>query len=65
MHLGVQTVEFLVGNQLRVARRLQSLLFERVFLCGGGVIVTGNVCRTWEPCFSTSTKRSGMKTSSR
>ena len=36
MHLGVQTLEFLVGDQLRVARRLQRLRFERLLLHGGG-----------------------------
>ena len=31
----------------------------------GALILTGNVCRTFAPCFSTSTKRSGMKPSLR
>jgi hypothetical protein len=62
MHLGAQTLEFLVGDQFRIARRFQRLLLERL-LPAGGLIVTGNVCRTFAPCFSTSTKRSGMKPS--
>src|SRR5580693_7479817 len=35
MHLGIETLEFVVGDQLRVARRLQRLLLERLLLCGG------------------------------
>ena len=36
MHLGVQTLEFLVGDQLRIARRFQRLLLERLLLHSGG-----------------------------
>src|SRR5580704_2690134 len=35
VHLGIKTLEFIVRDQLRVARRLQRLVFERVVLCGG------------------------------
>jgi hypothetical protein len=35
MHLGIQTLEFLVRDQLGVARRLQSLLPEGLILHGG------------------------------
>ena len=35
VHLGIQTVGFLVRNQLRVCRRLQRLVLERALLFRG------------------------------
>ncbi len=36
MHLGVQTLKFLVWDQLRVGRGLQRLLLKRLLLGSGG-----------------------------
>ena len=64
MHLGVQAFEFLVRHQLRVTLNWPPNAFRlNASSAAGWVIVTGNVCRTFLPCFSTSTKRSGMKAS--
>ena len=65
VHLGIQTLEFLVRNQLRVCRRLQRLVLERALLFRGRADRDRKRVQNLAPCFSTSTKRSGIKHSSK
>jgi hypothetical protein len=60
MDPGVQTFELLIRNKVGVGCGLEGLLLVRLLFGWGALVVTGKVCRSREPRFSTSTKRSAI-----